>query len=384
MRRVLALATLLLGISGAGAVAGCGAVPTSDGQSAVISSTSAGTFQTYQNASPPYTVNVPAFMVTNPSDAPDFLDNGGSTVESRVVFGANPAAQAGLRGSVYLFIIARQWGFAARDRATVVSAGNTLFTNLRKVMTAAGGQTSTGTIAARYNGPPGHLGVYERFPGTDLAYVSAVFPTTNRAYILVYRFSDGADATKLMSVCKQTFSSFAPGTPSQTTSASPGAASASPVASASPASEKDQIETYLAEIKRQKDRGADKPSPNSVIHALNALPASPTAAWGKVQKRFHTLATFYDKSSIDMAAMAVPESMTKANRLGVRTLRLMYEWTADAAVLLGAKLGPRGAQAKLWVPVNAKMKRAVEAARQWAFETRVVAKKYGAKDPIDW
>ena len=84
-----------------------------------------------------------------------------------------------------------------------------------------------------------------------------------------------------------------------------------------------------------------------------------------------------------MAAMPVPESMTKANRFGVRTWRLMYEWTEDAAVLLRAKHGPRGPQAKLWIPVNAKMKRAVKAARQWAFETRVVAKKYWGEGPID-
>jgi hypothetical protein len=382
MRRVLALATLLLGVAGAIAVTGCGAVPASDGQPPVVSPSPSGTLQTYQNTSPAYTVNVPAFMVPNPPEAPDFLDGGGGTVESRVVFGATPAHQPGLRGGVYLFIIARPWGFPVRDRATVLSAGNTLSTNLTKVMTAAGGQTSTGTIAARYNGPPGHLGVYERFPGTDLAYVSAVFPTTNRAYLLVYRFSDGADAAKLMSVCKQTFSSFAPGTPLQATSASPGAASASPVASASPASEKDQIETYLAGVKQVVDR--DAPNPNAAIHALNALPASPSAAWNKAQRSFRKLATFYDTASIDMAAMPVPESMTKANRLGVRTMRLMYEWTADAAILLRDKQGPRGSQSKLWVPVDAKRKRAVEAYRQWAFETRVVAKKYGAKDPIDW
>jgi hypothetical protein len=383
MRRVLALATMLLGIAGAIAVTGCGANPASVSQPPMASPSAAGTLQTYQNASPPYTVSVPAFMIGNPPGAPKFLDGGGSILESRMVFGATPADQPRLHGSVYLFIIARAWGFTARDRATIVSAGNSLFENLTKGMTAMGGQTSTGPIEAKYNGPPGHLGVYERFPGTDLAYVSAVFPTTNRAYILVYRFSDEADATKLMSVCKQTFSSFAPGTPSKATSASPSAVLASPGASASPATEKDQIETYLAGVKRiVEDR--DAPNPGAVGRALNALPASPSAAWGKVQKSFRKLATAYDTASIDLAAMPVPASMAKANRLGVRHLRLMYEVAADATILLRDKQGPRGPQWKLWVPVEAKRKVAVEALRQWAFETRVVAKKYGAKDPMHW
>lgn len=180
-----------------------------------------------------------------------------------------------------------------------------------------------------------------------------------------------SDSTSPAAVPSTTMSQPSSETPSSMPSKSP-----------SPLSEKEQIESYLAELKRIQDR--DAPEPNKVIGTLNALPASPSADWAKVQKNFSTLARFYDKASIDMAVLSVPSSMTKANRLGVRCMRLMYEFTADAASLLKTKQGPRGSQSKLWVPVDAKRKRAVAAARQWAFETRVVARKYAAKDPMRW